>query len=88
MNKLLAVMMVAVLPGLALASGEMNTTAQVRALKPVISIIDLTSEQAQQLEKVHGDYQAKKAVLDVDYNAKIDAVVEVKATNVVSKSNS
>jgi hypothetical protein len=86
MNKLLTVMMVAVLPGLALGSDDISSAAQTRTLKPVISIIDLTTEQAQALEKVHGDYQAKKAVLDVDYNTKVDAVVEVKVTNAVAKN--
>jgi hypothetical protein len=86
MNKLLSVMMVAVLPGLALGSGEVATDAQARTLKPVISIIDLSPEQAQALERVHGDYQAKKAVLDVDYNARVDAVVEVKVTHAVAKN--
>jgi hypothetical protein len=80
MNKLLAVMMVAVLPALALGSDDTVSTAQTHALKPVITIIDLTPEQVQKLEKVHGDYQAQKTVLDAQYNAKINALIEIKAT--------
>jgi hypothetical protein len=78
MNKLLAVMMVAVLPALALASGETSTVAQTRTLKPVVSVIDLTPAQVQELAKVHGDYQTRKAVLDAEYKELVEVLITAK----------
>jgi len=74
MNKLLAVMMVAVMPALALGSDDVDSNAPARALKPVVSVIDLSAEQVQLLEKVHADYQARKSTVE-EYNAQVEAVI-------------
>jgi|GEM_PF-998979 hypothetical protein len=79
MNKLLAVMMVAVLPALALGSDDADSVAPARTLKPVVSVIELTPEQVQLLEKVHGDYQARKATLDAEYKAQVEALISEQA---------
>ncbi|MDR0780928.1 MAG: hypothetical protein LBF16_09600 [Pseudomonadales bacterium] len=88
MNKLLAVMMVAVLPALALGSDGTNSVVQTHALKPVVSVIELSAEQARMLEKVHGDYQAKMATLEAEYNAQVSALLDAKASVDGDKGNS
>jgi len=75
MNKLLAVMMVAVVPALAMGSDSMDSASSTRVTKPVVSVIDLSAQQVQELERAHGDYQARKAMLDAEYKAQVEALI-------------
>jgi len=78
MNKLLAILTVAVLPGLALGNGTSDHDASARnndGMKPVVSVVAISADQAEALAKVRGDYKTRKEILESEYQAMLDAVL-------------
>jgi hypothetical protein len=78
MNRLFATLIVAALPAVVLASGD---TAQEKfntveaAVKPQVSVIALSSEQAEALARVRSEYKARALSLETEYKALMDAVL-------------
>jgi hypothetical protein len=78
MNRLIATLIVAALPAVAMASGdtthEQFPVTEV-SVKPEVSIIALSSEQAEALAKVRSEYKARVLSLETEYRALMDAVL-------------
>ena len=78
MKKLIAVMMVALLPGLALADevAHKNNPEQQRSnLKPTVSVVALSAEKAQEFAELRSEYQTQKVLLDMEYETRLDAIL-------------
>jgi hypothetical protein len=78
MNRLITTMIVAALPGFAFASGdaEQERFAVAQAsVKPQVSVIALSSEQAEALARVRSEYKARTLSLETEYKALMDAVL-------------
>jgi hypothetical protein len=73
-NKSVAVLLVALLPSLVVASDVAEL--QPKALpKPVVSVVAVSSEAAQELAKVRDEYANQRAQLRAEYQARIDALL-------------
>ena len=75
MRKFISLVVVALLPALAQASDVaelMDISAEVR---PVVSVIALTAEQARELARVRDEYLALKAKLEAEHDARVDAIL-------------
>jgi len=68
----------AVLPGLVLASGATDVVGTAgRSIEsiPVVTVIALSSEQAAELTRVRNEYQARRIQLEAEYEAQLDAIL-------------
>lgn len=75
MRKFISLLVVALLPALA-SAGDVAELMDVRAeVRPVVSVIALSEDQARELAKVRGEYQVLKAQLDAEYEARLDTVL-------------
>lgn len=73
-NKRVVVLLVALMPALALADEAVN--AQPRAVpKPVVSVVQLSAEEADALAKARDEYATRRAELRAEYQARIDALL-------------
>lgn len=75
MKKFISLVVVALLPALAQASDVAELTEARAAVRPVVSVIALSPEQAQELAKVRDEYQALKAQLEAEHDARVDAIL-------------
>lgn len=78
MNKKVAVTMMALLPALSFGSGaadELGLTQLHTEIKPEISVIALSPEQAKEFAKVRSEYLDRKNALEAEYQAQLDAVL-------------
>ncbi|HWK54414.1 MAG TPA: hypothetical protein VNR18_08595 [Hyphomicrobiales bacterium] len=74
MNKILAALMVALMPVVAFAGGATYevTPLQVKAdIRPVVSVIDLTDEQMEMLVKARSEYTA-----DAEYRVVVQTLLD------------
>jgi hypothetical protein len=75
-NKQVAVLLVALLPTLALAD---EAAVQPRAQpKPVVSVVALSSSEAEELAKARDAYVTQRAALRAEYEARVDALLAPK----------
>ena len=75
MNKFVSVLMIGLLPTLATASDVVDLVPGRTEVRPVVSVIALTEDQARELAKVRGEYQEVKSRLDAEYEARLHAVL-------------
>lgn len=76
----------AVLPSLAFASGSTDvatTAARNVEPRPVVSVIALSAEQAAELTRVRTEYQARKIMLEAEYEAQLDAILAKPANTAI-----
>ena len=73
-NNTVAVLLVALMPALAWA--DEAAEAQPRALpKPVVSVVQLSAEEAAALAQARDEYATQRAELRAEYEARIDALL-------------
>lgn len=78
MNKKVAVTMMALLPTLSFGSGavdELGLTQLHAEVKPEVSVIALSPEQAREFAKVRSEYLDRKTALEAEYQAQLNAVL-------------
>lgn len=75
MRKFISLVVVGLLPALAQASGVAELTEARAEVRPVVSVIALSAEQARELAKVRDEYQALKAQLEADHEARVNAIL-------------
>ncbi|MDR2212889.1 MAG: hypothetical protein LBE21_04610 [Pseudomonadales bacterium] len=78
MNKLIAVILAATLPTLALGNEE--AAAPQPVVKPVVSLFDLSDKEISELNALLGDYQAGRDVLNAAYKARVEELIGMQAT--------
>lgn len=75
MKKFVSVLLIGLLPALAWASDVADLVPGRTEVRPVVSVIALTEDQARELAKVRGEYQEVKSRIDAEYEARLHAVL-------------
>lgn len=75
MKKMISVLVITLLSGLAFGSGTAEPVAARAEFKPVVSAIAVSAEQARELAKVRNEYLARKIQLEAEYEARLDQIL-------------
>ena len=75
MRKFISLVVVALLPALAQASDVAELMEARAEVRPVVSVIALSAEQARQLAEVRSKYQALIAKLEAEQEARVNAIL-------------
>lgn len=75
MRKFISLVVVALLPALAQASDVAELMEARAEVRPVVSVIALSADQARELAKVRDEYLALKARLEAEHETRVNAIL-------------
>ncbi len=78
MKKLIAVSLFALMPGLAMSDDAVHANQAERTannVKPVVSVVALSAENAEEFARLRSEYQAGKIKLSTEYEMRLDAIL-------------